>query len=130
MIDVERTDFAMVITQDKERAIAFYGETLGLRRQPNAHPDWPEFETGNLTLAIVHYEQIGRTEFTPNTASIALRVPDVHEASRKLEEAGVEFVTDEIIDSEVCHIAVFTDPDGNRLMLHRRYAPFPDGSTP
>jgi predicted enzyme related to lactoylglutathione lyase len=129
VIDVERTDFAMVITQDKERALRFYGETLGLRRNELAHDDWPEFETGNLTLAIVHYEQIGRTEFTPNTASIALRVPDVHEARRKLEGAGVEFVT-ETFDSEVCHIAVFTDPDGNRLMLHRRYAPYSDGSTP
>jgi predicted enzyme related to lactoylglutathione lyase len=129
VIGVERTDFVMVITQDKERALEFYGKTLGLRRQPNAHADWPEFETGNLTLAIVHYEQIGRAEFTPNTASIALRVPDVHEARRKLEDAGVEFVT-ETIDSEVCHIAVFVDPDGNRLMLHHRYAPYPDGSTP
>jgi predicted enzyme related to lactoylglutathione lyase len=129
VIGVERTDFAMVITQDKERALRFYGETLGLRRNELAHDDWPEFETGNLTLAIVHYEQIGRTEFAPNTASIALRVPDVHEARRKLEDAGVEFVT-ETIDSEVCHIAVFTDPDGNRLMLHRRYAPYADGSTP
>jgi predicted enzyme related to lactoylglutathione lyase len=129
VIGVERTDFAMVITQDKERALRFYGETLGLRRNPLAHDDWPEFETGNLTLAIVHYEQLGRTEFAPNTASIALRVPDVHEARRKLEDAGVEFVT-ETIDSEVCHIAVFTDPDGNRLMLHRRYAPYADGSTP
>jgi predicted enzyme related to lactoylglutathione lyase len=129
VIDVERADFAMVITQDKDRALEFYGETLGLRRNTLAHDDWPEFETGNLTLAIVHYEQIGRTEFAPNTASIALRVPNVHEARRKLEDAGVEFVT-ETIDSEVCHIAVFTDPDGNRLMLHRRYAPYADGSTP
>jgi predicted enzyme related to lactoylglutathione lyase len=129
VIGVERTDFAMVITQDKERALRFYGETLGLRRNPLAADDWPEFETGNLTLAIVHYEQIGRTKFAPNTASIALRVPDVHEARRKLEDAGVEFVT-ETIDSEVCHIAVFADPDGNRLMLHRRYAPYADGSTP
>ncbi len=129
MIGVERTDFVMVITQDKERALEFYGETLGLRRQPNAHADWPEFETGNVTLAIVHYEQIGRTEFTPNTAAIALRVPDVHEARRKLEEAGVDFVT-ETYDTDVCHLAVFADPDGNRIMLHRRYAPYPDGTTP
>jgi predicted enzyme related to lactoylglutathione lyase len=129
VIGVERTDFAMVITQDVERALAFYGDTLGLRRNENADPEWPEFETGNLTLAVCHYEQIGRTEFTPNTASIALRVPDVHEARRKLEEAGIEFLT-ETYDSGVCHLAVFTDPDGNRLMLHRRYAPYPDGSAP
>jgi predicted enzyme related to lactoylglutathione lyase len=129
MIGVQRTDFATVVTQDKDRALRFYGETLGLRRNEQAHEDWPEFETGNLTLSIVDYEQIGRAEFTPNTAPIALRVPDVHEARRKLEEAGVEFLT-ETYDSEVCHLAVFSDPDGNRLMIHRRYAPYPDGSTP
>ncbi|MEX0851342.1 MAG: VOC family protein [Gaiellaceae bacterium] len=128
-MQVERTDFATVITQDRERALRFYGETLGLRRNPNAHSDWPEFETGNLTLSIVHYEQIGRTEFTPNTAPIALRVRDVHQARTELEEAGVEFLT-ETYDSEVCHLAVFSDPDGNRLILHRRYAPYPDGQTP
>lgn len=129
MIGVERTDFATVITQDKERALRFYGETLGLRRQENAHEDWPEFETGNVTLSVVHYEQIGRTEFTPNTAPIALRVADVEEARRRLEDAGVEFLT-ETYDSGVCHLAVFSDPDGNRLIIHRRYAPYPDGSTP
>jgi predicted enzyme related to lactoylglutathione lyase len=128
-MQVERTDFATVITQDRERALRFYGETLGLRRNPNAHSDWPEFETGNLTLSIVHYEQIGRTEFTPNTAPIALRVRDVNQARTELEEAGVEFLT-ETYDSEVCHLAVFSDPDGNRLILHRRYAPYPDGQTP
>ena len=129
MIGVERTDFATVVTQDKERAVRFYGETLGLSRQPNAHEDWPEFETGNLTLSVVHYEQIGRSEFTPSLSPIALRVADVEEARRKLETAGVEFLG-ETLDSGVCHLAVFSDPDGNRLIIHRRYAPFSDGSTP
>lgn len=126
---VERTDFATVMTRDKERSLRFYGETLGLRRNDKVHPDWPEFETGNPTLSIVHYQQIARSEFTPNTAPIALRVGDVHEARTELEQAGVEFLT-ETYDSEVCHLAVFSDPDGNRLMLHRRYAPYADGSTP
>lgn len=129
MIGVERTDFATVVTEDKERALRFYGDTLGLSRQENAHEDWPEFETGNLTLSIVHFEQIGRTEFAPSISPIALRVSDVHEARRKLEEVGVEFLG-ETLDSGVCHLAVFSDPDGNRLIIHRRYAPYADGSTP
>jgi catechol 2,3-dioxygenase-like lactoylglutathione lyase family enzyme len=128
-MQVARTDFVTVITQDKDRALHFYGETLGLRRNPNAHEDWPEFETGNVTLAVVHHEQIGRDEFTPNTAPIALRVGDVHVARRELADAGVEFRT-ETLDTEVCHMAVFPDPDGNLVMLHRRYAPFADGSKP
>jgi predicted enzyme related to lactoylglutathione lyase len=129
VIGVQRTDFATVVTQDKERALRFYGETLGLRRNPNAHDDWPEFETGNLTLAVCHYEQLGRSEFTPSISPIALRVADVAEARRRLEEAGVAFLT-ETYDSGVCHLAVFSDPDGNRLIIHHRYAPYADGSLP
>ena len=127
--EVQRTDFAMVVTQDKERALAFYTDTLGLRRQPNAHEDWPEVETGNLTIAIADYRQIGRPGFEPNTGGVALRVPDVAATRARLEESGVEF-RGETLDSGVCHLAVFADPDDNRLFAHRRYAPFPDGSTP
>ncbi len=129
MIGVERTDFVTVLVADKERALRFYGETLGLRRNERAHEDWPEFETGNLTLALVTPDQIGRDEFTPGTMPIALRVADVAEARRKLEEEGVAFGT-ETLDTAVCHMAVFKDPDGNALMLHRRYAPYADGTTP
>ena len=129
MIGVERTDFVAILTDDRERAAEFYGKTLGLRRNEKAHPDWPEFETGNVTLSITPIQQIGRDELTPSTAPIALRVPDVAEARRKLEEAGVEFYT-ETYDSGVCHMAFFRDPDGNALCLHHRYAPYSDGSSP
>jgi len=29
----------------------------------------------------------------------------------------------ETLDTGVCHMAFFKDPDGNALMLHYRYAP-------
>lgn len=127
--EVQRTDFAMVVAQDKERALEFYEGTLGLRRQPNADEEWPEVETGNLTISIVDYRQIGREAFEPNTGAVALRVPEVAATRSGLEDAGVEF-RGETMDSGVCHLAVFTDPDGNRLFVHRRYAPFPDGTPP
>ena len=129
MIDVERTDFVNVYTTDRARAVEFYGGTLGLRRNPLASDEWPEFETGNLTLVIVTPEQTGVT-FSPSNNAIALRVPDVDAAKRKLEEAGVEFSFEETYDSGVCHMAFFKDPDGNALMLHRRYAPYKDGTQP
>ena len=65
----------------------------------------------------------------PHSMPIALRVADVAAARRTLEAAGVEF-HGETLDSGVCHIANFADPDGNALQLHRRYAPYADGSTP
>ena len=127
MIDAQRVDFIAVPTRDQERAVRFYEETLGLQRNSNSSERWVEFETGNLTIAILPHEYTGRSEFTPSSAPIALRVADVEEARRTLEGAGVEFPM-ETIDSGVCHIAPFKDPDGNSLMLHRRYAPYADGS--
>jgi catechol 2,3-dioxygenase-like lactoylglutathione lyase family enzyme len=109
--------------RDLARADAFYGKTLGLERSPNSGERWVEYETGNLTIALLSPAAMGPDfEPTPNTGPIALRVPNVEEARQKLQEAGVEF-EGEVIDSGVCHIAGFRDPDGNSLILHRRYAP-------
>jgi predicted enzyme related to lactoylglutathione lyase len=125
VIDVERTDFVSVPVRDLDRAKAFYGETLGIRPNPKAHESYPEFETGNLTISLL----ASSDDFTPTSSSIALRVPDVAAARTTLEDAGVEF-DGETFDTGVCHAAFFKDPDGNRLVLHRRYAPYSDGSTP
>jgi predicted enzyme related to lactoylglutathione lyase len=129
LIDAERVDFIGVPVQDLQRADEFYGKTLGLRRSPHSSARWVEYETGNVTLALISPEAMG-PDFKPQPHSmpIALRVADVEEAKQKLEAAGVEFR--DTIDSGVCLIAGFTDPDGNALMLHRRYAPHSDGSTP
>ncbi len=127
-IGVERTDFISVPVQDVERGARFYGETLGIPRNEKAHQAWPEFETGNVTLILVDPTKIG-SEFRPHASHIALRVADVEEARRKLEAAGVTFQGD-TFDTGVCHMAFFADPDGNALMLHRRHAPYSDGTLP
>jgi extradiol dioxygenase family protein len=128
-VGVQRVDFIAVPTQDLERADRFYGETLGLRRNPNSTDRWVEYETGNVTLALVQPEEMG-LPFTPLPfAAIVLRVPDVAATRVKLEETGIEFAM-ETFDSGVCNGAAFTDPDGNGLMIHRRYAPYADGSQP
>ncbi len=119
MIEVERTDFVSVPVTDMERAKRFYGETLGIH-SPDPDAAWPEFETGNVSLYLVDPTRIG-AEFKPHTSHIALRVPDVAAARAKLESAGVAF-EGEIMDTGVCHMAFFHDPDGNALLLHRRYA--------
>ena len=126
---VERTDFVSIPVTDRERAIEFYGETLGLARNEKAHPEWPEFEPGNATVLLVTPEQTG-SEFTPSAYGVALRVPDVAEEMERLEGAGVPFLQEEVFDSSVCHMGFLSDPDGNGLILHHRYAPYADGSTP
>jgi catechol 2,3-dioxygenase-like lactoylglutathione lyase family enzyme len=118
---VERTDFVAVPVTDIERSTGFYRDTLGLKQVGEGA--WPEFQLGeNVSLYLLDPTNIGQ-EFTgPHTASIALRVADVEEARRELEGRGVVFAG-ETFDTSVCHMAHFTDPDGNVLMLHRRYAP-------
>jgi predicted enzyme related to lactoylglutathione lyase len=129
LIDAERADFVSVPVRDLDRASDFYGGTLGLPKSRGWSERWREYELGNVSLALIPIEMLGREEHTPNTAPIAIRVADVAEAREKLEAVGVEFPID-TIDSGVCHIAPFRDPDGNALQLHRRYAPFSDGSQP
>jgi predicted enzyme related to lactoylglutathione lyase len=122
LIDAERVDFIAVPTLDQGRSVRFYGETLGLARNPGSSARWVEFETGNVTIALLPHEFTGRTEFRPSSAPIAIRVPDVATARQKLEESGVASLG-ETIDSGVCHIAPFADPDGNSPLLHRRHGP-------
>lgn len=119
--DVQETDFVLVLVRDLVRAQEFYGGTLGLERSPASGERWVEYETGNLTLSLTQPETIGR-EFQP-VPGIALRVPDVDAARQRLEQAGGVSFPLGTIDSGVCHMAPFADPDGNSLILHRRYAP-------
>jgi catechol 2,3-dioxygenase-like lactoylglutathione lyase family enzyme len=120
-VQVERTDFISVPVTDVERSTGFYRDTLGLEQVSEG--GWPEFQLGeNVSLYLIDPTNIGQ-EFTgPHSTHIALRVPDVAEARRELEERGVVF-DGEVLDTGVCHMAFFRDPDGNALMLHRRYAP-------
>jgi len=106
---------------DLERSTAFYRDTLGLEQI--GHGGWPEFRLGeNVSLYLLDPVDIGQSFEGPHRATIALRVPDVGEARRELEARGIEFAG-ETFDTGVCHMAPFHDPDGNALMLHRRYAP-------
>ena len=121
MITVERTDFVSVPVTDLERSARFYGETLGLPQVSAG--GWPEFQLGeNVSLYLIDPTNIGQEFAGPHTSSIALRVADVEEARRELEERGIEF-RGETFDTGVCRMAFFNDPDGNDLMLHHRYSP-------
>jgi predicted enzyme related to lactoylglutathione lyase len=127
--EIQRSDFIGIPVTDRDEAVRFYGDTLGFERNELASEEWPEFEPGNATLNLSTSEQTG-DPFRPSNFSVALRVPDVAESMERLQAAGVEFQFPEVYDSSVCHMAFFADPDGNRLMLHHRYAPYRDGSLP
>jgi len=120
-------DFVCVPTRDHARSIKFYGETLGLRRLKSwGQMPATEFQAGNLTLAVMDPSAFGQPEARPNSAPIALQVDNVEAARSELEAKGVTFMI-EMMDSGVCHQAIFADPDGNPLILHHRYAPPGEG---
>jgi catechol 2,3-dioxygenase-like lactoylglutathione lyase family enzyme len=119
---ISGTDFITVPTQDIDRAVEFYGGTLGLPelKRWGSRPA-VEFETGNLTIAVMQSDAFG-VEFRANNHPIEFQVADVAAARAELESRGVEF-KGEILDSGVCHQTFFEDPDGNALAIHHRYAP-------
>ena len=119
---VTGVDFVGVPVTDYDAAAEFYGGTLGLPfvKRWGEMPAG-EFQAGNLTLAVVNPEAFGQ-ESRPSTSWIALQVDDVEAVRGELEAKGIEFSGD-TIDSGVCHMAMFTDPWGNPLILHHRYAP-------
>jgi catechol 2,3-dioxygenase-like lactoylglutathione lyase family enzyme len=123
---VTGVDFVSVPTRDLAAAREFYGDVLGLEASKvwqgsGEEPVGAEFETGTVTIALMDCERLG-VPFQPNKVPIALQVDDVAAARAELESRGVSFKGD-IIDSGVCHQALFEDPDGNSLDLHHRYAP-------
>jgi predicted enzyme related to lactoylglutathione lyase len=119
---VTGVDFVAIPSSDYEASAAFYRDVLGLPflKQWGKMPAG-EFQAGNLTLAVMQSDAFGQ-EFRRGNTPIALAVDDVEATRSRLEEQGIQFAMD-TIDSGVCHMAYFSDPDGNPLILHHRYAP-------
>jgi catechol 2,3-dioxygenase-like lactoylglutathione lyase family enzyme len=115
-MQVEQVDYVSVPTRDIGRAVAFYCDVLGL---PESGFSEGEVESPNVTFSFWNPEEDGEP-FSPNEAGVALRVADVHAAVEEARHAGAEVIG--IEDSGVCHMGFVKDPDGNVLILHRRYA--------
>ena len=110
-------DFVSVPTRDVARAVRFYRDVLGLHESEYSEG---EVEAPNLTFGFWNPEADAE-DFVANTAGVALRVPDVQSAVEEVRAAGAEVIG--IEDTGVCHMGFVKDPDGNVLILHRRYAP-------
>jgi len=117
-VRVEQVDFIAIPTRDLSRAVAWYRDVLGLVESEVTDG---ELETPNVTLSFWEPERED-LPFVPNEAGFGVRVANVEEARAELEAKGVEFIA-ETWDSGVCHFAAFRDPEGNTVILHRRYAP-------
>jgi catechol 2,3-dioxygenase-like lactoylglutathione lyase family enzyme len=120
MSEIKGLDFLGVPTQDADRARAFYRDTLGLR--PDEHAEY-ELWAGDTCFGIWEPEKVGMPFVAQKGNPWPLRVDDVAAARSALEAKGVTFFGDQL-DTGVCHMAFFEDPDGNQLMLHHRYQPY------
>ena len=116
---VNKLDMIGIPSQDAERSRSFYVETLGLRPDERARF---EVWVGETCFSIWEPARFGRPFSPQKNAHPALHVDDVAAARADLEGKGVVFAG-ETLDTGVCHMAFFSDPDGNDLMLHHRYAP-------
>jgi catechol 2,3-dioxygenase-like lactoylglutathione lyase family enzyme len=116
-MQVEQVDFVSLPTRDYRRAVAWYRDVLGL---PVSEYTDTEVETPNVTLTFWNPEDQGE-RFVPNENGIALRVADVEAAVEEAGAAGADVIG--IQDSGVCLMGFVKDPDGNVLILHRRYKP-------
>jgi len=127
---ITKLDFVGVPSTDADRSRAFYVDTLGLRPDPQGQY---EFWAGDTCFGIWEPDKLGMKFAPQKNAHPALHVDDVATARAELEAKGVQFLGD-TLDTGVCHMALFTDPDGNDLMLHHRYAPVGatgnEGATP
>jgi catechol 2,3-dioxygenase-like lactoylglutathione lyase family enzyme len=116
---ITRLDFVAIPSTDSERTRSFYIDTLGLRADDAARF---EFWVGETCCGIWEPARRGTTFAPQKLAHLALHVDDIAAARSELEAKGVEFIG-ETFDTGVCHMAFFSDPDGNDLMLHNRYKP-------
>ena len=115
-MNVERVDYITIATKDVERSRAWYREMLGLAVDPKNDA---ELTVGQTTLSFWDPTK-ENIEFSPSIGGFAVRVPNVAAAKAELEAKGVQFVGEG--DTGVCNMAVCLDPDGNAVILHRRYA--------
>ena len=120
-------DFVSVPTRDLAAAMDFYGNVLGLPRServaaPGEEPVGAEFETRGTSRSVLSPPSGSGSPSRPNKVPLALHVEDVADARAEWSRGGIEFLAD-TLDSGVCHMAHFHDPDGNALMIHHRYAP-------
>jgi catechol 2,3-dioxygenase-like lactoylglutathione lyase family enzyme len=118
---ITRLDFLGVPSQDADRARSFYRDTLGLR--PDEHAEYEQW-AGDTCFGIWEPERQGMSFVAQKGNPWPLGCDDVAATRAELEAKGVQFFG-ETLDTGVCHMAFFSDPDGNELMLHHRYAPYP-----
>jgi predicted enzyme related to lactoylglutathione lyase len=114
---IKEVAFVAIAVTDKERAREFYQKTLGLKPgMIGMGGAWVEYELGGTTLGVGCHP-----DWKPSHdgTSVAFEVDDIDATIAQLKERGVIFEMEKI-ETPVCWMAQFRDPDGNKLLVHKR----------
>lgn len=115
-------EIAFVVTPVTElaRARDFYEGVLGLRPTMTAEEaGWIEYEVGSGAFAIARADD--KWKPSPLGSSGAFEVDDLEATVRTLKASGAAFDM-EITETPVCNLAVVFDPDGSKVLIHKRKA--------
>jgi len=105
---------------DMKRAREFYEGVLGLKpTMISAGGMWVEYDVGNGTFGIGCFGDVWKP--SADGTCVAFEVENVDAEISQLKAKGVKVVM-EAMDSPVCRFASISDPDGNRILIHKRKA--------
>jgi predicted enzyme related to lactoylglutathione lyase len=105
---------------DIKRAREFYEGVLGIKpAMESAGGMWIEYEIGNGILGIGCYGDAWKP--SPDGTCVAFEVDNLDAEIARLKSLGVKFSM-EAMPTPVCNFAIILDPDGNRVMIHKRKA--------
>jgi predicted enzyme related to lactoylglutathione lyase len=122
---LQKIVYTSVLVTDQDKALAFYTKVLGFeKRVDNPTPDGPRFLT--VGLAGQDFELVlwpgtpGRAQPVLGRvpASVTIATADCRATYEALKARGVRFET-EVLEYPWGYIALFEDPDGNRLQVRQ-----------
>jgi predicted enzyme related to lactoylglutathione lyase len=116
---IKEVAFVAIAVTDRERARHFYQDVLGLKPTHTAMEGaWTEYDIGATTIGVGQHPA---WQPSRDGTSIALEVDDIDASIEQLKSHGVAFDMEKV-ETPVCWMAQFRDPDGNKLLVHKRKA--------
>ena len=115
MSTVQRIDHVWFWVRDMDRAVAFYGEALGLAMRMRHDDDWAEFHAGGARIGL-HGAGEHEGEI-PHGGTAVFVVEDLDLVKAALEERGVTFEEHLGEVPGYARYASFADPDGNSMQI-------------
>lgn len=114
---IKEVAFVAIAVSDSERSRKFYQETLELKPS-GSHIEgaWVEYDLGATTIGVGCHPA---WQPSRDGTTIAFEVDDIDATIAKLKERGVSFDMEKM-ETPVCWMAQFRDPDGNKLVVHKR----------